>query len=121
MKIFRIGFTKKSAETFFTRLNDVRLSNASQLAGFTKKDDLRYFTQAICNIDYVHLPELAPAAAAVAAQAKRTANPVHATSVAFADQQCLEMLIPGCGAGGSACFFPLLLLTGHCTSASFSI
>jgi uncharacterized protein (DUF488 family) len=70
MKIFTIGFTKKSAETFFTRLKksgakrlvDVRLNNISQLAGFTKKDDLRYFTKAICDIDYVHLPELAPTA-----------------------------------------------------------
>jgi uncharacterized protein (DUF488 family) len=70
MKIFTIGFTRKPAETFFTRLKnagvrrlvDVRLNNVSQLAGFTKKDDLRYFTKAICNIDYVHLPELAPTA-----------------------------------------------------------
>jgi len=70
MKIFTIGFTKKSAETFFTRLKksgakrliDVRLNNISQLAGFTKKHDLRYFTKAICDIDYVHLPELAPTA-----------------------------------------------------------
>jgi uncharacterized protein (DUF488 family) len=70
MKLFTIGFTKKSAETFFTRLKnagvkrliDVRLNNVSQLAGFTKKDDLRYFTKAICNIEYVHLPEFAPTA-----------------------------------------------------------
>jgi uncharacterized protein (DUF488 family) len=70
LKIFTIGFTKKSAETFFTRLKeagvkrliDVRLNNVSQLAGFTKKDDLRYFTKAICNIDYFHLTELAPTA-----------------------------------------------------------
>ena len=70
MKIFTIGFTKKSAETFFTRLQkagvkrlvDVRLNNVSQLAGFTKRDDLRYFTKAICAIDYVYLPELAPTA-----------------------------------------------------------
>ena len=70
MKIFTIGFTKKSAETFFTRLRragvrrlvDVRLNNVSQLAGFTKKDDLKYFTKAICGIEYVHLPELAPTA-----------------------------------------------------------
>jgi uncharacterized protein (DUF488 family) len=68
MKIFTIGFTKKSAESFFTmlqragvkRLVDVRLNNVSQLAGFTKRDDLCYFTKAICNIDYVHLPDLAP-------------------------------------------------------------
>ena len=70
MKIFTIGFTKKSAETFFTRLKnagvrrliDVRLNNVSQLAGFTKKDDLRYFSKAICGIDYLHLAELAPTA-----------------------------------------------------------
>ena len=45
MKIFSIGFTKKSAETFFNslrgagvkRLVDVRLNNVSQLAGFTKR------------------------------------------------------------------------------------
>ena len=68
MKIFTIGFTKKSAESFFTKLRgtgvkrlvDVRLNNVSQLAGFTKQDDLRYFTKAICNIDYIHLPDLAP-------------------------------------------------------------
>ena len=68
MKIFTIGFTKKSAETFFTRMKnagvrrlvDVRLNNVSQLAGFTKRDDLRFFTKAICNIDYVHCLDLAP-------------------------------------------------------------
>ena len=68
MTIFTIGFTKKSAETFFTRLKnsgakrliDVRLNNVSQLSGFTKKDDLRYFTRAICDMEYIHLPLLAP-------------------------------------------------------------
>jgi hypothetical protein len=39
---------------------DVRLNNVSQLAGFTRKDDLRYFTKAVCGIEYVHIPELAP-------------------------------------------------------------
>ncbi len=68
MKIFTIGFTKKSAERFFDcllearvkRLLDVRLRNISQLAGFTKREDLRYFTKAICGIEYLHLQELAP-------------------------------------------------------------
>ncbi|MCA9379335.1 DUF488 domain-containing protein, partial [Candidatus Dojkabacteria bacterium] len=68
MKIFTIGFTKKSAEQFFTRLKqsglerviDTRLNNVSQLAGFSKKNDLRFFLREICHIDYVHLPELAP-------------------------------------------------------------
>jgi uncharacterized protein (DUF488 family) len=68
MKIFTIGFTKKSAEEFFTRLSqsratrlvDVRLNNVSQLAGFSKRDDLRYFVKAICGMEYSHLTELAP-------------------------------------------------------------
>jgi uncharacterized protein (DUF488 family) len=68
MRIFTIGFTKKSAETFFSLLSgsgakhlvDVRLNNVSQLAGFAKKDDLKYFLRTICGIDYLHLPELAP-------------------------------------------------------------
>ena len=63
-----IGFTKKTAEQFFTKLTsagaqrvlDVRLNNVSQLAGFAKRGDLKYFLQAICGIDYIHLPELAP-------------------------------------------------------------
>ena len=68
MRLFTIGFTKKSAEQFFTRLKqpglvrlvDVRLNNVSQLAGFTKKPDLQFFLGEICKIDYVHLTELAP-------------------------------------------------------------
>jgi uncharacterized protein (DUF488 family) len=68
MKIFTIGFTRKSAEVFFTKLQragvrklvDVRLNNVSQLAGFAKRDDLSYFLRAICNINYGHFPELAP-------------------------------------------------------------
>jgi uncharacterized protein (DUF488 family) len=68
MTIFTIGFTRKSAEAFFTqlqragvtRLVDVRLNNTSQLAGFTKRDDLLYFTRAIAGIEYRHLPQLAP-------------------------------------------------------------
>ena len=68
MKIFTIGFTNKKAQEFFEKLRaagvkrvvDVRLNNISQLAGFSKKDDLKYFLRAIAGIDYVHLPELAP-------------------------------------------------------------
>jgi uncharacterized protein (DUF488 family) len=68
MKVFTIGFTKTSAESFFTRLQragvkkvlDVRLNNISQLAGFAKRDDLRYFLKAIGDIDYAHEPKLAP-------------------------------------------------------------
>ena len=42
------------------RVVDVRLNNISQLAGFSKMDDLRYFLKSIGSIGYVHLPELAP-------------------------------------------------------------
>jgi len=66
--LYTIGFTKKSAESFFTklctsgvkRIIDVRLNNISQLAGFTKKDDLPYFLRVICGIQYIHMPILAP-------------------------------------------------------------
>ena len=45
LKLYTIGFTKKSAEDFFellsasgaVRLVDVRLKNVSQLAGFAKR------------------------------------------------------------------------------------
>lgn len=68
MKVYTIGFTKKSASEFFetlklnsvSRVIDVRLNNVSQLAGFSKKDDLEYFLKTICDIEYIHLPELAP-------------------------------------------------------------
>lgn len=68
VKVFTIGFTKKTAEAFFTRLIragvkrviDIRLNNVSQLAGFAKRDDLRYFLRAIGGIDYLHRPDLAP-------------------------------------------------------------
>lgn len=68
MKLFTIGFTKKSARRFFElirssgarRVVDVRLNNVSQLAGFAKRDDLAYFVDEICGMDYLHLPALAP-------------------------------------------------------------
>ncbi|GAA4536713.1 DUF488 domain-containing protein [Amycolatopsis samaneae] len=68
MKIHTIGFTKKSAEKFFgllrasgaTTLVDVRLNNVSQLAGFAKRDDLKYFLDEICGMAYTHRPDLAP-------------------------------------------------------------
>ena len=68
MKIYTIGFTKKTARKFFEmlrgsgakRIVDVRLNNVSQLAGFAKRDDLSYFLDKVCGMQYVHLPELAP-------------------------------------------------------------
>ena len=68
MKVYTIGFTKKSASDFFgllresgaKRLIDVRLNNVSQLSGFAKRADLEYFLNTICRMKYVHMPELAP-------------------------------------------------------------
>ena len=69
MRILTIGFTKTTAESFFSRLQeagvrrviDIRLKNTSHLAGFAKAEDLPFFLRAICGIDdYVHRPDLAP-------------------------------------------------------------
>jgi uncharacterized protein (DUF488 family) len=68
VRVFTIGFTKKSARKFFETLRcsgarrvvDVRLNNMSQLAGFTKRDDLEFFLKELCGLDYVHLTDLAP-------------------------------------------------------------
>lgn len=68
MTLYTIGFTKKSAEDFFSKLirarvqrvADVRLNNVSQLAGFSKRDDLKYFLKALGGIEYIHLHDLAP-------------------------------------------------------------
>lgn len=66
--IFTIGFAKKNAKQFFNalqhagikRIVDIRLNNVSQLAGFTKKDDLAFFLNTIASIEYEHRPEMAP-------------------------------------------------------------
>ena len=66
--IFTIGFAQKTARQFFTILKeagvatviDVRLNNVSQLAAFTKKQDLEYFLREIAGIAYIHKPDLAP-------------------------------------------------------------
>ncbi len=75
MRIYTVGFTKKSAAHFFeellepsgaTRLLDVRIHNSSQLSGFAKAGktggDLAFFLRRICAMDYSYLPELAPTA-----------------------------------------------------------
>ncbi len=68
VQLFTIGFAGTTAERFFTllreagvrRIIDVRLNNTSQLSGFSKRDDLRFFLREVAGIDYVHMPELAP-------------------------------------------------------------
>ena len=66
--MYTIGFTQKNAKQFFELfkvngvrlLIDIRLNNVSQLAGFAKRDDLKYFLSEICDCDYIHKPEWAP-------------------------------------------------------------
>ena len=68
MKVFTIGFTEKTAKRFFElirssgvkRVVDVRLNNTGQLAGFSKQADLAYFLRELCQVEYIHVPELAP-------------------------------------------------------------
>lgn len=68
MKIYTIGFTKKTARDFFEKLKlakigiliDIRLNNTSQLAGFAKGGDLEYFVDRICGCRYVHEEVFAP-------------------------------------------------------------
>ena len=67
-KIFTIGFTKMTAEEFFTCLErnhvkkvvDVRLFNRSQLLGFSKYPDIEYFLRNLSNIDYFQDLQFAP-------------------------------------------------------------
>lgn len=68
IEVSTIGFTQTNASDFFNLLSrekvskviDVRLNNVSQLAGFTKKNDLKYFLKTICEAEYFHAPDLAP-------------------------------------------------------------
>ncbi len=68
INIYTIGFTKKTAEKFFELLKingvkkiiDTRLKNETQLSGFAKGKDLKYFAKTILNIDYVHRLDMAP-------------------------------------------------------------
>jgi uncharacterized protein (DUF488 family) len=66
--IYTIGFSKRPAPEFFgvlravgiKRCIDVRSSNTSQLAGFTKRGDLPFFLRELCGAEYIHEPLLAP-------------------------------------------------------------
>lgn len=68
MILYNIGYAQKPAKRFFEEIKahkieiaiDIRLGNTSQLAGFTKKEDLAYFLKEICGCDYEHRPDLAP-------------------------------------------------------------
>jgi len=70
MKLYTIGFTKKSAARFFAllqengveRVVDIRLNPGGQLSGFAKGSDLAWFLERLNGCGYLHLPELAPTA-----------------------------------------------------------
>jgi uncharacterized protein (DUF488 family) len=68
IKLYTIGFTGKSAEKFFNLLKtsdvkkivDTRINNVSQLSGFAKGADLKFFAKEIGNISYEHNVDFAP-------------------------------------------------------------
>jgi len=67
MKIYTIGFTKKTLEEFIKRLKraevqriiDIRLNDASQLSGFAKSPDLAFILKQF-GIEYISIKSLAP-------------------------------------------------------------
>lgn len=79
LTMYSIGFTQRTAEEFFgalrdagvQRLLDVRLNNTSQLAGFAKRDDLRFFLREVCAAEYEHESLLAPTQEMLDAYKKR--------------------------------------------------
>lgn len=94
IQLYTIGFTQKTAQQFFDKLIhagvkqviDIRLNNSSQLAGFTKQEDLKYFLKVIAGLDYIHLPDLAPTKA-ILDQYKK-----HKGEWAVYEQQFLALL-----------------------------
>lgn len=68
MKVYTIGFTQKTAEDFFELLKansiksliDIRYSNNTYLASFSKFTHLPYLLKEICGVSYFYIQELAP-------------------------------------------------------------
>ncbi len=68
IKLYTIGFAGKSAEKFFdllrgagaSKIVDTRINNVSQLAGFAKGADLKFFAKEIGGISYEHNIDFAP-------------------------------------------------------------
>lgn len=66
--VYTIGFRQKALSEFIALLReaevdaviDIRLRNTSQLAGYTKKDDLDFLLREGFGIAYEHHPQLAP-------------------------------------------------------------
>jgi uncharacterized protein (DUF488 family) len=68
LKLYTIGFTGKSAEKFFGLLRsngvkkivDTRINNVSQLSGYAKGADLKFFAGEIAQMGYEHQVDFAP-------------------------------------------------------------
>ena len=69
MKIYTIGFTQKTAETFFELIHtnniqylvDIRVHPSGQLAAFARQEDLPYLLDRLADhCAYIYLPDLAP-------------------------------------------------------------
>jgi len=68
INLYTIGFTKSPARNFFNRLSgagvtsiiDTRLNRVSQLSGFAKQEDLKFFLSELVNINYNVEEDLAP-------------------------------------------------------------
>ena len=66
--LYTIGTQGRSLSNFLTTLReagvdaviDIRLRNTSQLAGYTKRDDLAFLLREGFGLAYEHRPELAP-------------------------------------------------------------
>lgn len=66
--LYTIGYERRSLREFIGSLQragvdaviDIRLRNTSQLAGYTKRDDLAFLLEEGFGIAYEHHPELAP-------------------------------------------------------------
>ncbi len=68
MILYTIGFSKKTAEKFFSLLRengiklliDIRRNPNSQLSGFARGKDLEFFIKELMNGKYIYLEILAP-------------------------------------------------------------
>ena len=68
--LYTIGYERRPLAEFIGLLQqagvdaviDIRLRNTSQLAGYTKRDDLAFLLRKGFSIAYEHYPELAPTA-----------------------------------------------------------
>jgi len=68
IRLFTIGYTKKSAENFFgilkenkiEKLIDIRESNTNVYAGYTMKQNFPFFLSNILGVEYIEMKILAP-------------------------------------------------------------